>query len=196
MPDASVFIHSASNNGVWFSFFAPRLDSVATFDPSFGQHKDFAFELLNAQIDLINALDCPEDGRTISLRFICHPDPSFFKGRIDVAVLVNVHDIEKIRSEKKARAIFRDIFQAITAISDNYEFEPVAGEEDFLNISQPFEIKSVAEIVRREDIIEASTAKRIRGYSGGAAFQSEIKELIYYVYPFIWGINSFSKLLN
>ncbi len=90
MVDVPVFISSAYNNGVWHSFFAIRLDSVAIFDPSSGQYKDFAFELLNTQIDFINALDCPEDGRSVSLRFVCHPDPSFFKGRIDVAVLVCV----------------------------------------------------------------------------------------------------------
>ncbi|NOZ68772.1 MAG: hypothetical protein GXP46_05910, partial [Deferribacteres bacterium] len=53
------YIHTIRKSGLWHSFFALRLVSVRAFDPAAGDYRDFAFRLLNRQIDFINSLDCP-----------------------------------------------------------------------------------------------------------------------------------------
>lgn len=199
MTNVPAFIYTALKDNLWHSFFAIKLDSIAAFDPSSGSHKEFAFELLNRQIDFINTLDCPEDGRSINLRFICRPDAAIYRGSIDASVLIGVSDSVKAQSIEKAASVYKDAWPAITSISECYEFEPVADEKEFLRIYDPFDIKSVAEILRREDVIEAQSSKRVRGFSatpGGKPSTMSTTGLIHYVYPFIWGTNAMSRVFK
>jgi hypothetical protein len=96
----------------------------------------------------------------------------------------------------KAKTAFQDIWSVITSISDYYEFEPVLDEKDFLSVYKPFEIGSVAEIVRREDILEIKTARRVRGFGNGQTLASVDSETVYYVYPFIWEMHPLSRTLK
>jgi len=191
------FVHTVSKNDIWNSFFAIKLKSVSTFDPSQRKFSDFAFELLNRQIDFINTLDCPEDNRVINLRFICKPDSSFYRrGKINIVIITKIPDKDKNSSINIAKKVFNDIWPVLTSISDNYEFESVIREEDFHPFYDPFPIGSIAEIVRREDIIEVKTAKRLRGFGNNQIPTSLDNEKLYYIYPFIWGQSVLSRTLK
>ncbi|MBI4687728.1 MAG: type IV secretion system DNA-binding domain-containing protein [Nitrospirae bacterium] len=202
MAEQLPYIFSRQREGKWYTFFAIKLNSILTFDPEHGEHKNFAFELLNRQIDFINTLDCPEDERVINLRFICRPDPSFYRrGKIDVVLIIRIPSEDKDISIIKAKKVFNDIWPIITSISENYEFEPVFNQDEFHSFYKPFPINSVAEIARRDDIIEINTAKRIRvkGFSseGNTELSGVIdNDKIYYTYPFIWGANSVSRIFK
>ncbi|GBE36789.1 AAA-like domain protein [bacterium BMS3Bbin07] len=197
MRDLKPYIYTNKKSGKWHSFFAVRLASVTVFDPSSGDYKDFAFKLLNRQIDFINSLDCPEDGRAFELRFICRPDRTLHvRGRIDIVLIAMVSDTEKDISRKKADDIFHDIWSMLAAISDYYEFECITIRDDFLSVYDPFPVQEIVEIMRREDIIEIETAKRLRGFSAKKESYADNENRIYFVYPFIWSANSLSRLFS
>jgi hypothetical protein len=188
------FIYTEQKGGIWHSFFAVKLDALSVFDSSQGKYKDFAFELLNRQIDFINTLDCPEDNRVINLRFICHPDASFYrKGRIDIVLIVRIPDNDKERSVENAVKAFKDIWTGLITLSEHYEFAPVVDKNEFQHLLDPFPVESIAEITRREDIVEIETARRVRGFNYNETAFSEEQKNIYYVYPFIWSLNSLSR---
>lgn len=192
------YTYTSERAGKWHSFFALRLASVTVFDPaSGGDYRDFAFKLLNRQIDFINSLDCPEDGRAFELRFICRPDAALHtRGRIDVVLISMVSDAEKERSLRMAVNLFQDIWSMLAAISDCYEFECITGRDDFLSVYNPFAVREIVEIMRREDIIEIGTAKRLRGFGSAQETYAGDESRIYFVYPFIWSTNSLSRLFS
>ncbi len=197
MAQIEPFIQTISRNKRWYSYFAIRLESVADFDPRQNEYKDFVLELLNRQIDFINTLDCPEDERVVNLRFVCRPDSSFYRsGKIDVGVIVRVGDQNKRQAMERASRVYYDVWLSLTAISDDYAFEPVVTKSGFSDLHDPFRISSVAEILRREDVIEVKKAKRVRGVGEDGRASSLDEEHIYYVYPFLWGANSLSKTLR
>ncbi|NOZ25742.1 MAG: DUF87 domain-containing protein, partial [Nitrospirae bacterium] len=160
-------------------------------------YRDFAFRLLNRQIDFINSLDCPEDGRAFDLRFICRPDSSLHtRGRIDVVLVSMVSDAGKESSRAKAVDVFRDLWSMLASLSEHYEFECVTGREDFRSVHDPFPVRQIVEITRREDVIEIGTAKRLRGFSAAKEGYADDDNRIYFVYPFIWSANSLSRLFS
>ncbi|MEC4675523.1 MAG: DUF87 domain-containing protein [Nitrospirota bacterium] len=48
----------------------------------------------------------------------------------------------------------------------------------------------------REDIIEVETAKRLRGFGADKELYGRDKNRIYFVYPFIWSVNSLARLFS
>ncbi len=192
------YIHITEKWGRWHSFFAVRLASVTVFDPSSGgDYRDFAFRLLNRQIDFINSLDCPEDGRAFDLRFICRPDGSLHtRGSIDVVLISMVSDAEKEASLQKASEVFHDLWSMLAALSERYEFECMTTRDDFLSVYDPFTVEEIVEIMRREDVIEIGTAKRLRGFSVEKERYAGDENRIYFVYPFIWSANSLARLFS
>ncbi len=128
----------------------------------------------------------------INLRFICRPDPSFYRnGKIETVLITRLPGKDKKVSREAAQSVFRDMWSVLTTISDHYEFEPVMGREDFLSCYKPFKITGISEVFRRDDII--GDMKRVRGFDRTEKSASLCKDHIYYVYPFIWGTNSLAR---
>ncbi|HEB76532.1 MAG TPA: hypothetical protein ENJ04_09295 [Nitrospirae bacterium] len=198
MKGLTPYIHTARKDGRWHAFFGVRLASVAAFDPSAGgDYRDFAFRLLNRQIDFINSLDCPEDGRAFELRFICRPDDSLhIRGRIEVVLIAMVSDAAEEAAVAKAGDVFHDTWAMLAAVSECYDFECITGRDDFLSVYDPFQVKEIVEIMRREDVIEIETAKRVRGFGAERERYAGDENRIYFVYPFIWSTNSLSRLFS
>lgn len=183
--------------GGFDALFAVRLESIVVFDPSDGSHSDFSFSILNRQIDLINSLAQPEDGRVANLRYICRPDPEYYRrGSVEIAFVGRVRGESRDEAASRAGIFFRDFWTVLNSMSDHYDFSPVTEESEFLSIVKPFEIRSIVEIARREDLIEATTARRIRGFGDADTRHALSKSAIYYIYPYIWGISSMESTLK
>jgi len=191
------YIHIAEKHSKWHAFFAIRLASIIAFNPSSGEYKAFAFELLNRQIDFLNSLDRPEDDVTFELRIICgHPEGDQARGRIVVVLIAKVTDTIRDNAISKAGRISQDVWSLLSTLSGYYEFVPVENEDIFKSIYDPFEIGSIVEVFRREDIIEVETAKRLRGFGSSGVDHSDSKDSIYFVYPFIWSTNTMSTVFR
>jgi hypothetical protein len=197
MKNLQPYIQVFKKQDVWHSLFGIRLGSIAVFDLTGGvEYKNFAFELLNRQIDFINSLDCQTDDRAFELRFICRPDRELSsRGTIDVALFTKVSDGDKKASKSKALELFHDLWAMLAAFPDCYEFEYIDNAELYLALRQTFKIGNIVEILRRTDIIELETTKRLRGF-GASCDEKHSNKNVHFIYPFIWSDKSFASLFS
>ena len=196
MKHINPYIYTVKKGRKWHSFFAVRLASVSVFVPAVESYKDYVFRLLNKQIDFINSLDRPEEDAAFELRFICRPERVLYtRGTIDVILMGMMMDRIKKTSIEKTEEIFHDVWSMLAGLSDYYEFECISERDHFMSVYNPFDIHSIVEIMRREDIVEIKTAKRLRGF-GSAGSYEEDKNKIYFVYPFIWSANTLARAFN
>jgi len=112
-------------------------------------------EILAEQIDLINSLHTTQTPRAYELRYLIHPNRDNYQlGKVDVVFLAKI-DIREAKDIKEfAEESFLEINALINGRLSGYNFVPITTEKELDAYLNPFEIKEIAEIRRREELIE------------------------------------------
>jgi energy-coupling factor transporter ATP-binding protein EcfA2 len=112
-------------------------------------------ENLVEQIDLINSLHTTQTHRIYELRYLIHPNRDNYQlGKVDIVFLAKI-DVREAKDIKEfAQESFLEINALINGRLSGYNFVPITTEVELDTFLNPFEIKEIAEIRRREELIK------------------------------------------
>lgn len=169
------------------------------------EHKNdnkFTLSLLAGQMDFIHSIHDTGLEYAIELRYFFDPDAPF---RITVYFLVQTTAATKSRAVAKSKNLENYFLNLLQVINNLYKFKPLADRDRLSYLIEPFEFNSLAEIVRREDVIPLDSVrkKNVRhlGFgSSGFGSQAEKKDdkssRIYYIFPYLLNLNNMERLCN
>ena len=143
-----------SSTSVFQGYFAVAVRSVgrpwnATANEWTQNNLKALFEFIQILGGLRNIVGTP----LFALRFITQPHPHIpERGHLNMALLVRVSAENREVCEQRALDLWDTLRGMLPAQHTyTYHFDPVADEHELCNLLEPFEISSIAEIVRRED---------------------------------------------
>lgn len=184
----------------WEAFFGIALASCPALKATGASEETDATRRMAQQVDFIYALHNPEPPRTYALRYISKPNrEAFLAGTLETILLAKVTSSSLNNAEVLAEYLFQELVVLLGSMLPDYSWRILGNEEDFLCAWSPFDLHGayVAEIRRREDILEAgsltgrpSLVKRTE--RAGERPHSRV----YFVHPYIPRLTSFTRFLR
>ncbi len=157
--------------------------------------KDFAASLLGRQLDFIHSLHGLPIDYTIDLRYLFTPEQP------DLIRIYFIFRINDISGEESAK--WEKYFLNRLQVENNlHRFEPVTDENELKYLIEPFEVRHIAEIVRREDRIHLDTARKIATRSLGFMHDKHGEpetcsdDEIYHIFPYSLHLGNMERLCN
>ncbi len=115
------------------------------------QYEGFLRQLLARQVDFIHALHELPPAQAIEVRYI--HDSRHAKG-LTVALLARVTAATKAAARRQAEELEPYLLHLLRVNNYLHEFSPVTAMEDLRYLIAPFRFRYLAEIRRREDLVD------------------------------------------
>jgi hypothetical protein len=185
----------------WHGVFALRLLSCPA-ERDDGREGGAAAARLRVQVDLINALFCPEPRRAFAVRFLTYPHPQVFSaGHVDVALLSRVVGSTKREAQTRANALCREVLALLGGAMPDYAWSLVTERAVFDALWQPFDWSQahMAEIRRREDQVRLETVRPHPALGRGRPQPPppwRPEEAVYFVHHFLPRPTTLGRLLR
>ncbi len=179
---------------------AMELQSIRMVDAGERQSAGSRFELevLDRHMDFVRGLRVLGPGPTVELRYARLPGEPH---RIRVAVLVRTRARTKGAAVSGARGAARTVLGLLTVHHPFHRFDPVGDEPHVRRLADPFRVRDLVEIARREESIPLDTA--VPREDGSLGFVTAPREdggcvpevpRIAYVYPFAGSFDTMERL--
>lgn len=142
----------------FYAFFGIGLDSVINMS-----HLDQpqSLSLFYEQIKMIQCILTGSHTQSVELRYVVSPNENnWTRGRIDIAMIVRHLAASYDDAALSARDSWRNMAPLLDVAANYYEFSAVS-EDEFFSVWDPFEIRDVSEIVRREELIPNGSNRHI-----------------------------------
>lgn len=165
-----------------------------------GEYESFSARLLDRQIDFIRCLHELSGNFSLDLRYLFDPGRS---PEIVVCLLLKVRGTSEREAAERADSLGGEILRLAMIHNSLHEFRPVSEREELAYLVEPFSFEYLAEIVRREDVIDMDCLDRkcekTIGFGARRSPQPEPSDApssIYYVFPFSLQLDNMERLCN
>ena len=166
-----------------------------------GPHRDEGFEarMLDRHLDFVRGLRELVRGVTLELRYLRPPGEPH---RVRVAMLVRAEAAGERTARAQARRVASAALDLLAVHHPDHRFEPVTGEGPLRRLADPFRVRDLVEIVRREEMLaldtvrprdEAAVGFVTRPAASGPGKEGELPR-IYYAYPFAVSFDTMERL--
>src|SRR5208337_763064 len=140
--------------GRFYSLFGIRVESVIDMSYLEGSH---SLSLLYEQMKLIQCMLTEDSHQSLELRYVVHPNQDHWsRGKIDIALIVRHISASFDNAALTAESSWKNTAPILDIAANHYEFSPFASQAEFHSLWDPFEIRDIAEILRREELISDS----------------------------------------
>lgn len=119
---------------------------------------EFAMNLLGRQMDFINSLFELPARYAVELRYYFTPEDPY---QVHIFFLIQVREPTRKAVAETAADCERYFLRLLQIHNHLHEFAPIETEEKLINLMEPFKIKHLVELVRREDLIPLDSTHKI-----------------------------------
>src|SRR5579863_432254 len=158
------YLHIIQTNDLWNVYFAIRLVAVTKGESAGGKGMSEG-DMLHQQFSFLAAIteDSLEIQKVIELRYVSHPDQELpQRGKLNVGFICKVVHPDRDLAIQLADTFRIDTY-AMLPLTDTqtYQFVVAYSEQEFVTLFNPFPVRDIGEIVKREELVNIGKEREL-----------------------------------